>query len=214
MLNNAVCFSVVSVVQMAAVQCPLLGDQLYTALADMWQQEQQQQLQEQMQPLQGGGQQQSQQQQVQPLQAGGQQPPQQQDDDGGSAQHRHAGAHWSKVYQTDPSRPIGLQAARLKVRNAGGRMTATTAPPLPLTPCVGEESAAAQPPSGGTEQVLMRRGSSKSKDKKNNKKQQRQKEEGSDVRVGESGMSHNAAPPPPGEPEWVEFEAGTPWWRA
>jgi hypothetical protein len=37
-------------------------------------------------------------------------------------QHRHAGAHWSKIYQEDPSRPIGLQAARLRVRNVAGRM--------------------------------------------------------------------------------------------
>lgn len=147
--------------QMAAVGCPLLGDQLYTALAALWQQEQQQQQQEEQQA---------------PTAAQQLQPPQQQPQDSSSIQqpstdhqqqqqHRHTGAHWSKIYQEDPSRPIGLQAARLRVRNVAGRMT-------------GVQSA---PPS--TEQV----------------------------QEGAAPAADSAAQQ---QEEWVEFVAGTPWWRA
>jgi hypothetical protein len=90
--------------QMAAVGCPLLGDQLYTALARAWQeaqggqgvvqhQHQREQLAASSSPAAGGA-------------------PQ-------HHQHRHAGMQWSKVYQEDPSRPIGLQAARLEVETSG-----------------------------------------------------------------------------------------------
>jgi hypothetical protein len=78
------------------------------------------------------------------------------------------------VYQEDPSRPIGLQAAKLRIRNVDGRMT------------TGGGSAAASA-GGGTAEVLLR------------------EEQG----VGQAGAADEQKP----EPEWVEFEAGTPWWR-
>jgi hypothetical protein len=87
-------------------------------------------------------------------------------------QHRHSGAQWSKVYQEDPSRPIGLQAARLRVRNVGRRMTGDG---------VTNGAAAA---AGGTEEVQQQAGE------------------------GAGGSGRGCGP------EWVEFEAGPPWWRA
>jgi len=164
--------------QMAAVGCPLLGDQLYTALAAVWQQEQ-----EQQQGVQLEDPQQQQQQQQPPCQEAAAQTEQlhQQEEVVGAGgavqehhgsphqqqqqQHRHGGAHWSKIYQEDPSRPIGLQAAKLTVRNVAGCMTREAA--------AGDGDAEAADPQGV---------------------------EGAD--------------PSPHHPEWVEFEAGVPWWRA
>lgn len=146
--------------QMAAVGCPLLGDQLYTALAARWQQEQQQE-QEQQQP--------QEQQQVQ-QEDGPSIEGLQQQQSSGSPQHRHWGAAWSKVYQEDPSRPIGLQAARLRVRDVAGRMS-----------------------------------------------RRREEEEEDGTREGEEASAAELLQlfaTADEYSEWVEFAAGTPWWRA
>ncbi|EFJ39002.1 hypothetical protein VOLCADRAFT_101452, partial [Volvox carteri f. nagariensis] len=55
-------------VQMAAMGLPLLGDRLYTALAEKWRRERQQQQEQQQQEQQQQGQQQQEQEQEQPAQ--------------------------------------------------------------------------------------------------------------------------------------------------
>lgn len=119
--------------QLAAVGCPLLGDQLYTALASKWQQEEQQ-LQQQRQHSQNlsilqheaeaGRRLQEQQQQQEKHEQHLQRHQRQQHEQQQEQVHRHAGSRWSKVYQEDPSRPIGLQAWKLQVKNINGRMDA------------------------------------------------------------------------------------------
>jgi 23S rRNA-/tRNA-specific pseudouridylate synthase len=101
--------------QMAAVGCPLLGDELYSVLGERWAQARRQQHAEGAEPQQ----QQQEEARAHVLDAAPAAPA-----DGSS---RHRGALWSKLYQEDPSRPIGLQAAKLAVRNVQGRMRPSVA---------------------------------------------------------------------------------------
>jgi hypothetical protein len=141
--------------QLAAEGCPLLGDQLYTALAQRWAAE-------------GAADDAQQLQQGQPKCAGSS------DNEPG----------WRSIFKEDPSRPIGLQAAILRVRDVDGRMTRCSA-----ADALGESMPGCDDTCIATQTV-----------------------------ANTDAASTFALSPPHSILDddgqvWVEFQAGTPWWR-
>jgi hypothetical protein len=167
--------------QMAAEGCPLLGDQLYQALAGMWQKERQQQ-------------------QQQAPEAAGQ-----------------AGSSgWSRIYQEDPLRPIGLQAHILRVRDVDGRMSYRAVQQQRQEQQLGELPAglSGQPEQPHQEQQhvhpLLTAG-----DTHKGQHQPRVCDDGNHQQhLASSGATADTTVAGNSSEEWLEFRTGVPWWRS
>lgn len=185
--------------QMAAEGCPLLGDHLYQALAVMWQQQQQQQ-QASYQACQQEAQQQHQQRACQRGVQGSEQGPGQQ----AAHESSFTGAEWSRDYQEDPLKPIGLQAHILRIRDVDGRMTA-----------------------GGVQQQLQQQHANRGHAAPEEQQRARpgscdpgrHTHETQECTVLQSSLdalvitSKDGALGGKGKERWIEFNAGVPWWR-
>lgn len=186
--------------QMAAEGCPLLGDHLYQALAVMWQQEQHRQ--------QCNGRAVAQQRRNHQQQQQGEQcrdspdrcksdSPEQEPQQQSSA---FAGAEWSRVYQEDPLKPIGLQAHVLRIRDVDGRMTGDAR--------ASQQQQQQQRPGQAEDQLPVPLSQQSTRDSLGFSASTQAL-----TSTVSTLLSSGGTPGSRGDESWVDFCAGVPWWR-